>query len=84
MGGKFGFSWSWKRTSGLSGMKGKISRQIGIPLTRSGRERKLGRLLLGGSLPVIGGRSASASATGGTSMVIGTCPYCKKRKGVRK
>lgn len=42
---KFGFSWSWKRALGLSGLKNRISRQIGIPLTRSGRQRKVGRML---------------------------------------
>jgi hypothetical protein len=43
MGRKFGFSYSWKRAVGISGAKGRISRQIGIPLTRSGRQRKFGR-----------------------------------------
>lgn len=41
---KFGFSWSWKRAIGLSAAKGRLSRKIGIPLTRSGRQRKLGRM----------------------------------------
>lgn len=43
MGKKFGFSFSWKRAVGLSALKGKISRATGIPLTRSGRQRKIGR-----------------------------------------
>lgn len=47
MGSKFGFSWSWKRATGLSAAKGKISRKIGIPLTKSGRQRKLGRMVGG-------------------------------------
>jgi hypothetical protein len=42
-GKSFGFSWSWKRASGLSAAKGKLSRRLGVPLTRSGRQRKLGR-----------------------------------------
>lgn len=42
---KYGFSFSWKRAVGLSGFKSKISRKIGIPLTESGRERKLGHLI---------------------------------------
>jgi len=46
MGGKFGLSFSWKRAIGISGYKSKISRAIGIPLTKSGRERKLGRLIM--------------------------------------
>jgi hypothetical protein len=45
MGRKYGFSFSWKRAIGISGAKGKISRQIGIPLTRSGRQRKVGRAM---------------------------------------
>ena len=44
---KFGFSFSWKRALGLSAMKGKMSRRIGVPLTRQGRERKAGGCLLG-------------------------------------
>ena len=42
---KYGFSFSWKRAVGISGVKGKISREIGIPLTRSGRQRKVGRAM---------------------------------------
>lgn len=43
MGKKFGFSFSWKRASGISGVKNRISRKTGIPLTKSGRQRKVGR-----------------------------------------
>jgi hypothetical protein len=45
MGRKFGVSFSWRRAVGLSSAKGKVSRLIGIPLTRSGRERKIGRFV---------------------------------------
>jgi len=45
VGRKFGFSFSWKRALGISAAKGKISRRIGIPLTRQGRQRKVGRAL---------------------------------------
>jgi hypothetical protein len=41
----YGFSFSWRRLLGISGLKNRISRRIGIPLTRSGRQRKVGRLL---------------------------------------
>lgn len=41
--GKHGFSFSWKRATGLSAMKSKISRATGVPLTKSGRQRKLGK-----------------------------------------
>ena len=37
---------SWKRFIGLSALKAKISRTIGIPLTQSGRERKVGALII--------------------------------------
>ncbi|MCW8408754.1 hypothetical protein OQJ13_07190 [Legionella sp. PATHC035] len=37
---------SWKRLVGISALKAKISRKIGIPLTQSGRERKLGALII--------------------------------------
>jgi hypothetical protein len=42
-GGIPGLSFSWKRATGLSGAKARLSRQIGIPLTRSGRQRKFAR-----------------------------------------
>lgn len=38
-----GLSFSWKRALGISAFKGKVSRKIGVPLTKSGRERKIGR-----------------------------------------
>ena len=40
---KGGFS--WRRLLGVSAAKSRISRTIGIPLTRSGRQRKIGRML---------------------------------------
>ena len=39
---------SWKRFMGVSAAKSRLSRSIGIPLTRSGRERKIGRMVTGG------------------------------------
>src|ERR1700674_2979900 len=43
---------SWKRFLGVSAAKSRISRRIGIPLTRSGRQRKVGAAFggLGGFL----------------------------------
>jgi len=38
-----GFSWS--RFLGISRFKAKVSRTIGIPLTKSGRQRKIGALI---------------------------------------
>ena len=48
MGRKYGFSFSWRRAVGISALKGRISRFIHIPLTRSGMERKVGRMFLHG------------------------------------
>lgn len=45
MGRKFGFSFSARRAIGYSAAKGKLSRKIGIPLTRSGRQRKAGKAM---------------------------------------
>jgi len=33
---------SWKRLLGISAAKSRISRKIGVPLTRSGRQREFG------------------------------------------
>jgi hypothetical protein len=49
----YGFSFSWRRASGLSAAKARLSRAIGVPLTRSGRQRKLGRTFGGGWLLLI-------------------------------
>ncbi|MBR3628064.1 MAG: hypothetical protein IKN42_04365 [Elusimicrobia bacterium] len=43
---KYGFSFSWKRLLGISALKNKISRRTGIPLTKSGIERKIGRSII--------------------------------------
>ncbi len=40
---------SWKRLTGISAAKSRISRATGIPWTKSGRERKIGRMVTGGS-----------------------------------
>jgi hypothetical protein len=46
MGKRFGFSFSLSRLLGISGIKNKISRKIHIPMTKSGREKKVGRIIL--------------------------------------
>lgn len=40
-----GLSFSWKRALGITKMKRKISKATGIPTTKTGRQRKLGKLL---------------------------------------
>ena len=41
-----GLSFSWRRALGVSAFKGRIARQTGIPTTRGGVERKIGRVLV--------------------------------------
>jgi hypothetical protein len=65
-----GLSWSWKRAVGLSGLKAKVSRKIGVPLTTGGRQRKIGaaveKMVVGkaGCLPVVGLMIAGVGAAG--------------------
>jgi hypothetical protein len=46
---------SWKRAVGISAAKGRISRKTGIPLSRSGRQQKIGRMVSGGGclVPIV-------------------------------
>lgn len=41
-----GLSFSWKRAVGISGMKTKVARATGIPTTRQGVERKVGKAVI--------------------------------------
>ncbi|HZL09733.1 MAG TPA: hypothetical protein VFC65_07030 [Prolixibacteraceae bacterium] len=41
-----GFSFSWKRFLGVSGIKQQIARGTGIPTTRNGLERKIGNAVI--------------------------------------
>ncbi len=41
-----GFSFSWKRLVGITQVKQKIARGTGIPMTKSGMERKIGSTIL--------------------------------------
>ena len=43
-----GLTFSWKRAIGLSGLRTAFARSTGIPTTRGGVERKVGRLLIKG------------------------------------
>jgi hypothetical protein len=45
---------SWKRLLGISAAKSRVSRAIGIPLTASGRQRKLGATIFKALCPVAG------------------------------
>ena len=41
-----GFSFSWKRALGITQAKQKIARQTGIPTSKAGIERKIGKMIL--------------------------------------
>lgn len=41
-----GLSFSWKRALGIKTAKQELARQTGIPTTKSGIERKIGKMIL--------------------------------------
>ena len=45
-GPKLGISFSWKRLIGFSGFRNSVSKSVGIPTTKEGIYRKVGRTLL--------------------------------------
>lgn len=51
---------SWKRATGVTKMKSKVSRATGIPLTKSGRQRKIGKIVTGGGCLVVLGVGIAA------------------------
>ena len=42
-----GLSFSWRRALGVTSAKRKIARMTGIPTSRAGRQRKIGRIVTG-------------------------------------
>ena len=48
-----GLSFSWKRALGVSKVKRDITKATGIPTTRSGLERKIGKMVID---TVLGGK----------------------------
>ena len=55
--GKYGFSFSLSRALGISSAKQKFARQTGIPTTKLGIERKVGRSLLNLLFGILGGKN---------------------------
>lgn len=43
-----GLSFSWKRALGITQAKQQISRKTGIPTTKAGLERKIGKAIIKG------------------------------------
>lgn len=44
-----GLSFSWNRALGITAAKQRFARRTGIPTSRQGMQRKLGRAVMGGS-----------------------------------
>lgn len=42
----FGLSFSWKRALGISGLKNKVAKKTGIPTTKGGIQRKIGKTII--------------------------------------
>lgn len=66
---KYGASFAWKRASGLSAAKGRLSRKIGIPLTKAGRQRKMGKAV-GCCIPMFTLVAAAIALTYGAVRVL--------------
>jgi hypothetical protein len=43
---RFGFSFSWKRALGITRAKQQFARNTGIPTSKAGLERRLGKIIL--------------------------------------
>jgi len=41
-----GLSFSWKRALGITQAKQKIARETGIPMSKAGAERKIGKMIV--------------------------------------
>ena len=41
-----GLSFSWKRAIGITQLKQRIAKETGIPMSKSGLERKIGSVIL--------------------------------------
>lgn len=48
-----GISYSWKRAIGITKVKQRLARAIGIPLSMQGVERKIGSTILKGARKLI-------------------------------
>ena len=48
-----GFTFSWKRAIGISGLKSKLAHRTGVPTTRMGLERKIGAGILNTTIGIL-------------------------------
>lgn len=70
---KFGFSFSAKRAVGISALKGRVAKATGVPTTRSGRQRKVGKAA-GGCCVLVAGALAGAALAGSAALAL--VPRC--------
>lgn len=57
-----GVSFSWKRALGITSAKQKFARKTGIPTTKAGLERKIGRAVLDMLDPASASKSGKKSS----------------------
>lgn len=62
-----GLSFSWKRALGITAAKQKIARKTGIPTTKAGLERKVGKAVLDMLDPSTSKKSSASSKGSGKS-----------------
>ncbi len=67
-----GVSFSWKRALGITAAKQKFARKTGIPTTKSGLQRKIGKAVLDMLNPSATKKSARSSKSSGKSKSSGT------------
>ena len=51
-----GLSYSWKRAVGISGARQRIARKTGVPTSKAGLERKVGKIIIRMILSMFGKR----------------------------
>ncbi len=62
-----GVSFSWKRALGITAAKQKFARKTGIPTTKSGLQRKIGKAVLDLLNPSASKKSAGSSRSSKSS-----------------
>jgi len=73
---------SWRRFLGISAFKSRVSRKISIPLTASGRRRKLGASSYNAVGPVAGTIAVAAIAAKQHETADVVTPKAKPRRNV--
>lgn len=66
-----GVSFSWKRALGITAAKQKFARKTGIPTTKSGLQRKIGKAVLDMLNPSASKKSTKSTKSSGKSKSSG-------------